>query len=329
MKYQWHTETTHHVRKVLALILLLAMSTVSGVYGQPILVQPPDGGTGLSNPILLDWSSVSGASGYDYQVYEGSTLVTANSNGPITSSYVRVNLGFEKTYRWRTRARVLPQNNPWSDYWTFTTAAEPVPTGVTATATSDTSARVTWTNPSGTIDAIQIYDSDSGAAFQFGENVPANLNSAERTGLVADHNYCFKVRVQMHGQWSALSTDEGCVSLVPPPVPPPTGITATPTSQTSARVTWMNPSGTIDAIQIYDSDNGAAYQFGENVPPNLNSAERTGLVASDPYCFKVRVQIGGRWSALSDAACTTLPVTPAPTRVTATATSDTAHRWRG
>jgi hypothetical protein len=70
-------------------------------------------------------------------------------------------------------------------------------------------------------------------------------------------------------------------------------------SPTSANVSWNNPAGTIQAIQIYQSRNGAGYGFKENVPPNRTSAVHTGLDAGAQYCFKVRVQMDGYWSDLS------------------------------
>ncbi|NJO20232.1 MAG: hypothetical protein HC838_09525 [Spirulinaceae cyanobacterium RM2_2_10] len=123
-------KSTHQVIRSATALLFGFIAILTGqCFAQPSLVSPVNNATGVSIPTLLDWSSVSGASGYDYQVLIGSTIVEQNVNGPIASSYVRLTLDYGTTYRWRARARVLPQNNPWSGYWTFTTEqlVPPVP----------------------------------------------------------------------------------------------------------------------------------------------------------------------------------------------------------
>ena len=96
----------------------------------PVAVQlaPANGATGLDPWVQFSWSAVAEAKGYDYQVLDGTTLVGGDGitySGPYQSTRVTLRLDYDKSYRWRVRARFLPQNNPWSDYWSFTTG--PIP----------------------------------------------------------------------------------------------------------------------------------------------------------------------------------------------------------
>ncbi|NJO20231.1 MAG: immunoglobulin domain-containing protein [Spirulinaceae cyanobacterium RM2_2_10] len=93
--------------------------------GPPVLQSPDNDASDVELNVNLDWGSVPGATGYDYQVLNGDQVVVENSNGPIQTSSVRVVLDYDTSYRWRTRARVLPQNNPWSGYWSFATIGRP------------------------------------------------------------------------------------------------------------------------------------------------------------------------------------------------------------
>jgi len=101
--------------------------TTEDVPGPPQQVSPPSGQTGVAVSVTLDWGGVSGASGYDYQVLRGGTIVAENSGGPIGGTSVRLSFDYGVTYQWRVRARVIPQDNPWSGYWTFTTIPPPGP----------------------------------------------------------------------------------------------------------------------------------------------------------------------------------------------------------
>ncbi len=94
-------------------------------------VSPANGAAGLSVKVKLDWKNLVGADGGDYEVLQGNTVVAGYgitySGGPYRRTSETLSLDYGKKYKWRVRSRVLPQNNPWSDYWTFSTEPVPVP----------------------------------------------------------------------------------------------------------------------------------------------------------------------------------------------------------
>ena len=88
------------------------------------LVAPTNGATGQSPDVLLDWSPVSGISGYQVQVDTvagfSSGAIQTNSIG-VTSQFSTSNLRFGTTYYWRVRAFHAVDTTRWSTAWSFTT----------------------------------------------------------------------------------------------------------------------------------------------------------------------------------------------------------------
>ena len=280
----------------------------------PRQISPANGSAVVGARVTLDWSSVGAADGYDFEVLEGDTVVAGYginySGGPYRGTSVSLDLGFGKIYRWRVRGRVLPQNNPWSDYWTFSTGSIPVPTNLAVSVLSSTSVRISWNNPAATIEAIQIYQSRNNSAFELGENVSPDRESAVRDGLDPNVGYGFKVRVQIAGRWSDFS-EPRYVTLPPNPiVPPPTDIATSLLSPTSVQITWKNPPAAIQDIELYQSDDGVTYALVAKLPVTAQSTVRSDLNSGTEYWFKVRVQVGGQWSDFTIASHITTPEEP-------------------
>lgn len=93
------------------------------------LLTPANGATDISPNATISWSSAAGADGYDYEVYDGSNMIAGYgitySNGPYRGTSVKLDLAYGKTYKWRARARILPQDNPWTSMWSFKTKDGP------------------------------------------------------------------------------------------------------------------------------------------------------------------------------------------------------------
>jgi hypothetical protein len=267
------------------------------------LVSPANGASGVGTSVILDWISVGEANGYDWELYEGSTKVAGfgiSYSGPYPNTSVTVNLNYSTAYQWRARARVLPQNNPWTSPWSFITRDPPpvpAPTEVNATILSGTSARVCWVNNAGTVDRFEIWQQADGGGLEFGENVQPDHSCAVRDGLASNHTYCFYIRAVKDGRYSAFS-DPDCTLVR---VQPPSDITASGVSRGAIRVGWRNHAGTVDRFEIWQKRDGQAnFVFGENVPPDRNNAIRDGLSPGIRYCFKVLAVQDGVKSLLSD-----------------------------
>jgi len=117
------------------------------------LKSPANTATDISPNATISWTSASGADGYDYEVYEGSVMIAGYgitySDGPFRGTSENLTLGYGKTYKWRARARILPQDNPWTPMWTFKTKDSPafnLMTPANGTSGLTRSVTLTWSN---------------------------------------------------------------------------------------------------------------------------------------------------------------------------------------
>lgn len=89
------------------------------------LTSPPDKASGTdTRTISLDWQTLEGATGYEWQLdYDGNfSTVPSEFQGNTQASSVRLpELEMATTYYWRVRVN-KPVLSPWSDKWSFTTS---------------------------------------------------------------------------------------------------------------------------------------------------------------------------------------------------------------
>lgn len=97
-----------------------SFSTLDTLY----LVSPVNGASGQSPDVILDWSVVSGISGYQVQLdtVSGFSSPALQNNTISGSSQISTsNLRFGTTYFWRVRAYHSSDTTHWSASWSFTT----------------------------------------------------------------------------------------------------------------------------------------------------------------------------------------------------------------
>ncbi|MEI6766116.1 MAG: hypothetical protein WCM76_10765, partial [Bacteroidota bacterium] len=122
-------------------------------------VSPSNGSTNQTPDVMLDWSSLSGITYYDY---EYDTVSTFNSPlhvyGSATSSYsyfYTANLRFGTKYYWRARARHSVDTTQWTPIWYFTTTDQITQVSPSNGATNQTpDVMLDWSSLSG----ITYYD---------------------------------------------------------------------------------------------------------------------------------------------------------------------------
>jgi len=123
----------------------------------PTLLSPADAATGVPQPAALDWSDVSGATSYEVQVDDSSTMAAPYvANPTTTASQVTLASGLaSQTLWWRVRARnASGVFGPFSAARRFTpqgSAPPPPPSGtaaLTVTASGRSGERVT-SSPAG------------------------------------------------------------------------------------------------------------------------------------------------------------------------------------
>jgi len=180
-----------------------------------------------------------------------------------------------------------------TDYWVDVLFAVPVPgapSGVTATASGDSSAQVAWTAPAsgGTPTGYRITPYAGSTALP-PTTAGAGATSATVGGLTTGTTYTFSVTAVGVSGAGAESARSNAVTPTGPTAPgAPTAVTALPASQ-SAQVSWTAPTddggGTISGYTVTPYLGTAA-----QTPVNVSGATSTtvgGLANGSAYTFKV------------------------------------------
>ncbi|MGV3773775.1 MAG: Ig-like domain-containing protein [Verrucomicrobiales bacterium] len=100
-------------------------SRIFTTIGKPQPLFPEDGFKNLPAVVRLSWNSIKEAGAYRFEVYDDNGEIAASS-GPIAETFAEVEVQPGRTYRWRIQG--VFANNPWSEYYSFTTASLIPPT---------------------------------------------------------------------------------------------------------------------------------------------------------------------------------------------------------
>ncbi|MCC7373291.1 MAG: hypothetical protein IT581_01455, partial [Verrucomicrobiales bacterium] len=96
--------------------------------GVPVQVSPANGADEISMLPTLQWQSAANATGYDYEVSRGTTLVASGSSGGLQVTLTSP-LTQDTTYNWRVRGKTSAREGTWSGSFNFTTRG-PIPAPV-------------------------------------------------------------------------------------------------------------------------------------------------------------------------------------------------------
>ena len=274
--------------------------------------------------VTLSWTGPSNNGGsaiteWEYQ-QDGGSWTDISGSGASTTSHTVTSLTNGTAYTFKVRAVNTHGDGAESDAATATPATTPAaPTGLSATD-GNTQVTLSWTAPTSTGGANIIgykYSKDNGATYTA---TGATTTSHTVTGLTNGTGYTFKVRAVNRQGDGAESTAATATPATTPAAP--TGLTATPDSQTARqiRLSWTAPTNTGGANITryeYSKDNGSNWT--STGATTTSYTVTTGLTNGTGYPFKVRAvnrKGAGTPSAAATATTTTTPA--APTGLSAT-----------
>ena len=290
-------------------------------------VGPPEKPTGLTTSdddqqVTLSWTAPSnnGGSAITGWKYSKDNGTTYTATGATSTTHTVTGLTNGTEYTFKVLAVNTHGDGAESDAATATPATTPAaPTGLSAT---DGNRQVTlsWTAPTSTGGANITgykYSKDNGATYTA---TGATTTSYTVTGLTNGTGYTFKVRAVNRQGDGAESTAATATPATTPAAP--TGLTATPDSQTARqmRLSWTAPTNTGGANITryeYSKDNGSNWT--STGATTTSYTVTTGLTNGTGYPFKVRAvnrKGAGTPSAAATATTTTTPA--APTGLSAT-----------
>ncbi|MEY2836106.1 MAG: hypothetical protein RLZZ557_1768 [Bacteroidota bacterium] len=307
----------------------------------PVLTAPTSGATGQSTALMLTWSAIDNATGYDLQFSSKSDFSTVllTLNGLTQPRQPISGLGFGATYYWRIRAVVANAAGVWSVPSSFTTTQNTVVPPVLASPSSGsinqpTVLTLTWNAVNNTTG----YDLQFSANADF-SSVLLTLNGLTQTrqpisGLGYGATYYWRIRANSPGGSSAWSTPNSFSTTTNNAVPP---ILSLPTNgavnqQPNLLLSW-------DAV---NNATGYNLQFADNPDfstvlltlNNLqsNSQPISGLALGDTYYWRVSTTTASgtsQWSAPHSFTTALAPITPPSLALTAPALQLPTDRLTG
>jgi len=244
-----------------------------------------------------------------------------------TTSYSNTGLSASTTYHYRVRASNAGGNSGYSNVANATTLA-PAPTdpsGLTATAVSQTQINLSWTDNANNETGYKVERSPDGTTgwTEIAGSLPAGTTSYSNTGLTAATTYYYRVRAYNAGGNSGYSNVANATTLPNPPADP-SGLTATAVSSSQINLSWTDNANNETGYKVERSPDGTTgwTEIAGSLAANSTSYSDNGLTSNTTYHYRVRASNTGGNSGYSNVAnATTFIVINAPSGLTATAVS--------
>ncbi|HWW00426.1 MAG TPA: fibronectin type III domain-containing protein [Candidatus Acidoferrum sp.] len=309
--------------------------------------QPPTAPTGLTatavsgTQINLSWTASTdnvGVTGYMVERQDPGSTSFVQVGTPTGTTFNDTGLVNASSYSYRVRATDAAGNL--SGYSSVASATTPdtqpptAPTGLTATAVSQSQINLSWTASTDNVGVtgylVERQNPGSGSFVQVG--TPAGTTFSD-TGLTAGTNYNYRVRAtDAAGNLSLYSTVASATTLAPDTQPPtaPTGLTATAVSGSQINLSWTASTDNVGVTgYLVERQNPGSGSFVQVGTPSGTTFNDSGLTAGTNYSYRVRATDAAGNLSLYSAVVSATTLAPdtqpptAPTGLTATAVSGT------
>jgi fibronectin type 3 domain-containing protein len=200
-----------------------------------------------------------------------------------------------------------------------------VPNTITATAFSSTQINLRWNdaaiNETGYRIERRLTSDTSDTALSTLANLAANITSYQNTGLAPSTGYTYVVSAIAPGGAPVSAAEVAATTYAPTDAP--TGVTATPFSATRIDLSWTDLATNETGYRIQRRlTTGTTWTLVTNLGPGVTAFQNSGLTAATAYTYLISaIAPGGALVSAAAVEVTTLPVTAAPTGVTARAFS--------
>ncbi|HET6251018.1 MAG TPA: fibronectin type III domain-containing protein, partial [Tepidisphaeraceae bacterium] len=237
----------------------------------------------------------------------GSTFAEVGSVGATVASFTDSGLAEGTAYTYDVEAYNASGGTTSTSASTYTLPA--TPTGITASASSDTSITVGWTNASAVAGGFIVQRSTDGTTFTTIATPDAGATSFLDTGL--SENTAYYYRIEAVGPGGLDSTPSTVTNAVTNPSAPSNVVT---TARSTSRIdlSWTNNSADATGYIVQRSSGGADF-ITVGTPSGIGSTQfsDTGLVEGITYTYRVEAVDTSTMSAFSPTVSSvTLPAAP-------------------
>ena len=204
-------------------------------------------------------------------------------------------------------------------------SAPSAPSNLTATATSESSIDLNWTdNASDETNFVVQRSTSPGASFVTIATLAANITSySDTAGLSADTTYYYRVYASNSTGNSGNSNEASATTTAIPTTVPaaPSGLSATATSETSIDLSWTdNATDEANYVVQRSTTSGSGFvTIDDTLAANTTSYTNSGLTALTTYYYRVYATnsvgdsgFSNEVSATTPAAATPLPAANIP-----------------
>ena len=275
----------------------------------PVLCTTPSGLSATSittTSATLNWGAVAGAASYNVQYKLSSasswTTVTASTNSKALTGLVA---GSTYNYQIQTVCSASA-SSAYSTASTFNTASAScaVPTGLTASSITTTTATLGWTAVTGATSYNVQYKLSSASSWT---TVTASTNSKALTGLVAGSTYNYQIQTVCSSSSSSSYSTAASFTTAAAACAVSTGLAAGSITSTTATLSWTAVSGAASYNVQYKLSSASSWT---TVTSSTNSKALTGLVASSAYNYQIQTICSASSSAAYSTASTFTTAAP-------------------
>ena len=214
------------------------------------------------------------------------------------------------------------------------TVAPSAPSGLTATAASDTQITLSWTASTDNVGVTgyKVERCQGASCSNFAQIAATTATTFNDAGLTPSTSYSYRVRATDAAgnlsSYSAMSTATSSKDTTPPSAP--TNLTSTAASSTQINLAWTASTDDVGVTgyKVERCQGAGCSNFGQIATPTATTFNDSSLAASTSYSYRLRAtDAAGNLSAYSSTATTSTPAAPdttpptAPTNLAATAGS--------
>ncbi len=278
-----------------------------------------------SSSATFNWTAVSGASSYNIR-YRITGTTTWSTGSSATASYNASGLTANSTYEWQVQTVCSGGSSVFTASTTFTTSSAPcnVPTGMSTSTVTSSSATFNWTAVSGATSYLIRYRITGTTTWTSSSSSTATYSAS---GLTASSNYEWQILTVCSGGSSAYTASiTFTTSSLPCTVP--AGMNTTAVTASSATFNWTAVSGATSYTVQYRITGTLSWLTFSTVSPSYSAS---GLTVGSTYEWQVLTVCGAGSSAFPASTLFTTSSSPCNAPVgmntTSIATSSAIFNW--